>query len=438
MYIYDIAAVMLVGLSHVFLYFQLIRYHRMSYSMIVTLSIIFTILLGMAVTVTGYPELNIVMLLLFLLSLGLMKRDLTWQQNLYFALVSMVMITLIKTVLMELGLKLFMLTPFNLYLHTFSLIHLMVSVVIMIGIILLRQKIQAMAKYVIGSSLYYVSYVLLAAGLIIELILTMPATPFLAELHQTYGQISYAAAFILFFILLLIVLIGSHLSKEKMAEEQQERLDDELLNYVERLEQMHGELVGFRHDYTNILLALDEGIRRKDMEQIEHVYDEVIAPTSELMNHQALDMVKLASINVSEVKSMLSVKVREAMQQQIHVTMDIPEKINDIGMSIVPFIRAISILVDNAIEEAKLSHEKTLQLAFFEINDVQYFIVRNSCRQDVVDLQAIFEKNYSSKQGNTGYGLFSLKNIINQTDHVTLETNFIAPYFTQTFILKKT
>ncbi|EEM18168.1 Histidine kinase domain protein [Bacillus pseudomycoides DSM 12442] len=106
-------AIMLIGISHVLLYIQLIRYNRLSYTMVIALSIVFTILLGIVVTVTGYPEFNIIMLLLFLLSLGLIQDELTFMQSLYFALVSIVSITLVKMLLLDFGMKLFMLTPFN-------------------------------------------------------------------------------------------------------------------------------------------------------------------------------------------------------------------------------------------------------------------------------------------------------------------------------------
>src|SRR5690554_3511700 len=129
MFIYDLVAIMFIGISHVLLYIQLIRYDRLSYMMVFVLSIVFTILLGIVVTVTGYPELNM-MMLLFLLSLGLLKDKLTLTQNVYFALVSMVLITLVKLVLMELGIKLFMLSPLNLYIWTGSVIHLLVSMII--------------------------------------------------------------------------------------------------------------------------------------------------------------------------------------------------------------------------------------------------------------------------------------------------------------------
>lgn len=437
MYVYDIIAIMLIGISHVLLYIRLIRYNRLSYVMVIALSIVFTILLGIVVTVTGYPELNILMLLLFLLSLGLMKDELPFMQSLYFALVSIVIITLAKMVFIELGIKLFLFTPFNLYVWTASIIHLIVSIAIVICIVLWGKPIQKLARYIVDSPLYYISFVLLVAGLIVELILTAPATHLLAALYQQYQQASYMAAFVLFFVLLLMVLIGSHLTKERMLEEQQERLDKELLDYVGKLELLHDELASFRHDYLNVLLALDEGVRTKNITLIEQVYRDVIAPTSKLMNNRELDIVKLSRIAVPEVKSVLSVKVVAAQQQQVKVMVDIPQPIQEIAMPMISFIRAISILVDNAMEEAVCSKEKLLQLAFFEKEECQYFIVRNSCRHEAIDLQKIYEKCYSSKEGNRGYGLFSLKRLIDKTANATLETAFTAPYFSQTLLLKK-
>lgn len=437
MYVYDMIAIVLIGISHVSLYIRLIRYHQLSYTMVIALSIIFTILLGVVVTVTGYPEFNTIMLLLFLLSLGLMKNKLTFMQNLYFALVSMVSITFAKMVLMELGFKLFMWSPLNLYLWTGSVIHLIVSIVILMSIMAWRNRIQKLAQYIVDSRLYYVSYVLFVVGLIVELILTLPSTHLLATLHQQYGQESYIAAFILFFMLLLIALIGSHLAKEKLVEEQQERLDKERLDYVEKLELTHVELASFRHDYVNILLALDAGVRTKDLKQIEQVYYDVIAPTSKLINNRELDIVKFSYITVPEVKSVLSVKVISAQQQQVQVMVDIPKTIEAVAMPVVDFIRAISILLDNAIEEAVRSKEKELQIAFFEMEKHQYFIVQNSCQQEAIDLKRLYEKRYSNKEGKRGYGLFSLKRLIDKTNHATLETTFTAPYFTQTLILKK-
>ncbi|EOO18260.1 GHKL domain-containing protein [Bacillus cereus] len=436
MYIYDVFALLLTSMSHTFLYIQLIRYSRLSYGMLAALSAVFILLLGIIVTVTGYPELNST-IVLFLMSLGLMQNELKFMRNLYFALVSMVIITLVKILFLEVGMKLFMLTPFDFYLWTASIIHLSVSLITFIGIVLARKRIQRIAQYIVGSPLYYITYILLIVGFIIELILTRPSTDFLAKLNQQYGELSYISAIVLFFILLLIVLLSSHLAKEKLVEEHEKRLDKELLDYVEKLESMHDELASFRHDYINVLLALEAGIRTKNVNEIAQVYYDVITPTLKLINDHELDIAKLSRIHIPEVRSVLRAKVGTAQQQQIKVMLDIPEKIATVSMPIVPFIRIISVLLDNAIEEAVHSEEKVLQIAFFEMDSRQYFIVRNSSKDEAIDLQKIYEKNHSSKEGARGYGLFSLKRIMNKTNNATLETTYVSPYFTQTFILKE-
>jgi len=426
-----------MGISHVLLYFQLIRYNRLSYTMVITLSIVFTILLGIVVTITGYPEFNIIMFLLFLLSLGLMQAELTFLQNLYFTLASMVSITLVKMVLMELGMALIMWSPLNLYIWTTSVIHLIVSTVIISSIVLLGKPIRRFAQYIVQSRLYYISFAVLVVGLIVILILTMPSSLLLATLYQQYGQVGYMIAFVLFFILLLMVLIGSHLTKERLLEEQQDRLDKELLDYVEKLEIMHDELSSFRHDYVNVLLTLDEGVRTKDIAQIEQIYNEVIAPTSKLINNRELDIIKLSHIHIPEVKSLLSVKLIDAQRQSIQVMIDIPQPIEEISMSMVDFIRIISILVDNGLEEAVRSKDKIVQLAFFEMEEKQYFIMRNSSEKRVIDLEKIYEKRYSSKAETRGYGLYALKQLVDKTSNVSLETSFKDSFFTQTIIVKK-
>src|SRR5699024_9682301 len=227
-----------------------------------------------------------------------------------------------------------------------------------------HQPLQIFSQFIVYIRLYYVSYAVLMMGLFAGFVINYPSSAILAVWHQQYGQISTIAAIILFFILLVSVQIGSYLGIERLLEEQQARLDQEILDYVEKLELTHDELASFRHDYLNVLSSLDEGVRNKDLQQIEQVYYDVIAPTSRLINNQELDIVKLSCVKIPEVKSVLSVKVISAQQQQIKVSIDIPSVIEGVKMPVIDFIRSISVLLDNAIEEAVHSEAKVLQIAF--------------------------------------------------------------------------
>lgn len=438
MYVYDIVALLCIGISHFVLYFYLIRYDRITLPYMILLSIAFSILLGTIITVTGYPEFNTIVTGLFLMSLGLMQIELSFFQNVYFTIANMVSISLLKIMLFELAVYLYYLSPFNLYIWTENLLHMIVTIVILAAILLLKKQIARFAEFIVTSPfLYYVSYLVLVISLIIIFLLTMPQVNFLYRIYETYGEIMYTSTFILFFILLIIVMVGAHLTKEKLVQEQQEQLDDELLQYVNKLELLHDDLANFRHDYVNLLLTLDDGIRMKDMDQIERTYKDVIKPTLGIINNHELDIVKLANVQEVEIKSLLSVKVFEAQQVNIQVVIDIPHPIDSIPLALVDFIRIISVILDNAIEAAVESKEKLLHIAFLEKELEIYFVVRNSIADRKIDLGAIFEKDFSTKDSSRGYGLYSLKQLVDKTDNATLETAVDPPYFTQVLRLKR-
>lgn len=437
MHPYDLIAILLIGISHILFYLLLIRYQSLSYWMTAIVSIIFTILLLIVVTITGYPEFNIIMLLLFLLSLGLMKKNLTFKDNLFFALMSVIGLTYTKSFLLVISIELFMLSSLNLYVWTFSLIHFIVTLVILISLIIGQKKIGKFAQYIVDSKLYYVCYGILLLGLLFGFILNYPASHFLATLHQEFGEASYFITVILFFVFVLIIVLGSHLAKERLLQEQEDKLEQEMLSYVAKLESAHEELASFRHDYLNILTSLEGSIHNNNLEEIKQVYNDTVAPTAQIISNQELDITKISLVLIPAVKSVLSVKITSAHQQQISVLIDIPEKIKSIRLPHTTFIRMITILLDNAIEEAALSKEKILQIALFELDSCLYVVVQNSCQSDTIDIHELFQKGYTNKGEHRGYGLYSFKRMIETYDYLSLETTFSAPYLTQTLIIKQ-
>lgn len=438
MYIYDIVSLIAIGIGHFLLYFILIRYDRFSFPLIIIMSLVFTIFLGTIITVTGYPEFNALLTGLFLLSLGLLQIELTLTENIYFVLANLVTISLVKLILFEFGMFIYMLLPFNLYLWTESVIHMVVTLLILIGILLLKRQIEWFATYIVQSSFYYISYVIFVCSFIVIFLLTVPGIPLLFTIYESYGQYLYVMAFLLFFMLLLIVIIASHVMKENLVQKQQEHLDEALLDYVDRLEALHDELANFRHDYINILLTLDESIRTKNLNQIEQTYYGVIAPTKDLMTNRELDIVKLANVKQAEVKSVLSVKVFEAQQENVQMLIDIPHPIAQMPVAPVKLIRIISILLDNAIEAAARSDERKIKLAFFEKDEEVYFILQNSTDEEEINLHTIYKKHYStSGQQERGYGLHSLQQLIQEMKKATLETSFERGVFSQILKIKR-
>ncbi|WP_264879270.1 GHKL domain-containing protein, partial [Sporosarcina sp. NCCP-2378] len=425
------------GFSHVYVYRQLAGYDRLSVRMMLAVSVLFTVFLQVAVTVTGYPELNGILLFVFLLGIGFMRGGMPIIHNVLYALGSTAGLTLTRLVGLESAMKLYMESPWNLYIWTPSLLHLLVSVLILIAAVVGRRQIALFGRYAVMGRFYAVSYVLLTASFVALMLLSSPASLMSAAWYQQAAYVSYVAAFVLFFLLLTVLLVSWQIAKDRMAERQQMLLDNEMLAYVGKLEAIHDDFISFRHDYLNVLLALDEGVRQKDLALIEDVYTNVVAPTSEQLKLREYDLLKLSRIEVPEVKSVLAVKVMTAYQQNVDVMIDIPETVESIAMPVTDFIRVITILLDNAIEEAVASEEKQLQLALFDTPAIQYIIVRNSSRAESADIRQLYAKQYSNKKNGRGIGLFSLKRILDKSSYATLETSSAAHLFSQQLLLKK-
>lgn len=242
----------------------------------------------------------------------------------------------------------------------------------------------------------------------------------------------YPLMFFVFFLFLILFLIDSKRKVNYQLIKEKQTADKEYLNYVHELEKSYLELASFRHDYQNILFALDEGIQDGDLTKVKKVYQETVAPTSELFTKEQNELVKLQLIQNEEIRSLFRVKLLTAQAKNLRITIDIPEKISKIPISIIKLIRISSIILDNAMEEAEQSASKELVLAFFMDQDKLNLIVRNSCVQKNISMTDIYKFGQSSKkEGGRGIGLNSLNHILQSEPCITTATHFDKGYFTQ-------
>ncbi|NRG99055.1 histidine kinase, partial [Streptococcus suis] len=83
-----------------------------------------------------------------------------------------------------------------------------------------------------------------------------------------------------FAIFIVSMLYLNYQKKEKQAREIQELKDKQITDlgrYSRHVESLYKEIRSFRHDYTNILVSLNEAIKEEDIVAIRSIYQEVIA-----------------------------------------------------------------------------------------------------------------------------------------------------------------
>lgn len=436
----DELALFIMSYCYFLFFVDIIGYRYFGWLKLAVLSSLMMFLTLLLVVTTGYSEFNMMTVLFFLVSVGSLKRHpkLSFRHLIYFACLTTFVLTLIKLLVSQLIYVLFIALPIPFYFSTFSLIELLSGLVILSLIMLCRKKSSVIVRYLMDSSFYLVSYFIVIVGNFLLMVMATPKLTFLDSLNKKTVGLSTNLVVILFILLVCLLIFYVYMGQEKMRQIVQETNDQELFHYTAELEKNHEVLASFRHDYLNILLTLDEGIRKKDLALLEQVYYDTIQPTFDLINDQALDLIKLSHIQIPSIKSLLSVKITEAQQKQVTVLVDIPNSIGDVSMKLADFTRCLAIIMDNAIFEAAESLDKEVIIAFFQLKGEQKLIVKNTCRQSHIDLQAIYQKNYSNKQGQgtRGYGLSNLKKIVDGYDNISLETSFQPPYFSQLISMK--
>ncbi|HEM3695034.1 GHKL domain-containing protein [Streptococcus suis] len=204
-----------------------------------------------------------------------------------------------------------------------------------------------------------------------------------------------------------------------------------LEDYSNQIEELYREVRGFRHDYSNLLTTLRLGIEENDMVQIKDVYQSVLKDSHKQLRTSKYDIGRLVNIDNSALKSLLASKFLQANDNNVSVSLEVPEVIKPQGMELVDFITIVSILCDNAIDAAIDAATPKVTIAFLTVNDKQMFIIENNTKEERVDLSELYAFGHSSKGEGRGIGLYNVMKILELYPHVSLNTTSASYLFCQ-------
>ncbi|MBF0818200.1 sensor histidine kinase [Streptococcus acidominimus] len=218
--------------------------------------------------------------------------------------------------------------------------------------------------------------------------------------------------------------------KEKLIFQQTLQLSD-LEKYSKHIEELYREVRGFRHDYTNLLTTLRLSIEDNNMSQIKEIYESVLKDSPKRLQYNKYDVGRLLNIDNSALKSLLAAKFMQATEQNLIVSLEVPEVIEPQGMELVDFLTIISILCDNATEAAIGTVDSRINIAFLTVHEKQMFIIENSTKEEAVDISEIYSFGTSSKGSDRGVGLYNVTKILEQYPNVWLRTRSSEYTFSQ-------
>lgn len=202
--------------------------------------------------------------------------------------------------------------------------------------------------------------------------------------------------------------------------------------YNETLQILHDNIRGFKHDYDNTVAAIGGYIKTNDLDGLKQYYSQL---EDECLKVNRMYMLNPNIINNPGIYSLLTTKYNEAEELNIKMNITVLWDLSKINMKIYEFTKIFGILIDNAIDAAKESEEKIINVTFKddEKNNMQYLKIENSYKDKNVDLNAIFEKGKTSKENHTGLGLWEIRKILKSNNNLNLHTTKDVKYFSQQF-----
>lgn len=196
------------------------------------------------------------------------------------------------------------------------------------------------------------------------------------------------------------------------------------------LKNLQDDLRGFRHDFSNIMCTIGGYVLVKDMDGLSKYYSQIQKDITKINNLGALNY---ESINNPAIFTLIASKYSRALELGIEMNINVFLNLNTLNMKIYEFTRVLGILLDNAIEAAKDCDEKIINLEIFkEANrNRQILLIENTYNNKDIDTERIYEKNYSTKQGNSGLGLWEVRQILKRNNNLNLFTSKNAKLFRQ-------
>lgn len=209
----------------------------------------------------------------------------------------------------------------------------------------------------------------------------------------------------------------------------------QLVQYAQDVEALYDSVSMFRHDYLNILYSLQLSIDQANWEEVAHIFYETVAPTQKLLLDQSYEFGKLGRIATLELKSLLHSKLVLAQSKGLKVQLDIPKSLPDISFDKVKLVRAVAILLDNAIEAAVQSEQKEISVALFDVEEVRHIHVVNSSVVSSVGEQLRYTTKSQAQEH--GWGLYYLHQLVQHNPRIHLLTEVINGTVQQQLLIEK-
>ena len=187
----------------------------------------------------------------------------------------------------------------------------------------------------------------------------------------------------------------------------------------------------FKHDFNNIIQAIGGFISVKDINSLEKYLEPLF---DECQRINAIDVLNERMIENPAICGILISKLKMAEKTNVKMNVEILTNLSNLREKSYLISRMLGIMIDNAIEASsccKDNREIDIQILSKKDQMKNIITIENTYDEKDIDIEKIFEKNFSTKEGNTGLGLWKIKDILKKDTSFGLITSKDEKIFRQ-------
>lgn len=239
---------------------------------------------------------------------------------------------------------------------------------------------------------------------------------------------------------LIVVSVFSilYLRKGILYKETQLELENAKL-HNKALSTINENIRGFKHDMGNMVQAINGYLSVGNIDGVKSYCQNLLQGFNDV---NLLSILSPKIINEPAIYGVVVGKMLYAREKKLNLSLDIGLDVSSINFPSFELSRIIGILLDNAIEAALETEEKKikLEMVYDESKNADVIIIGNLVSDpDKVDVIKMFEKDYSTKENPSGFGLFEVLKFLkkNQKGDIVPNIDYDRNFFTQTLTFDK-
>lgn len=254
---------------------------------------------------------------------------------------------------------------------------------------------------------------------IVSLFLILTILMFINDNHFIDNKIRIG----LFLALLVFIIITMILCKDvyKIMRENeileiQNKYNLILNEYIEKLR-------ASEHEYKNHLNIIYSTLQIGDYDEVSKIIKKYI---EDIRYKDTLT--KLMTIDNIILRALIYSKICEAEKVDVKIKYSVNNSLKDIKISQSDMVIVLTNLLNNAIEAAKESSNRLVELYIdedYSTNGKYIITVKNTVKDmNEVNISSMFSQGYSTKSSSRGYGLYNVQKIVSTNKgNILMETN---------------